>query len=176
VDPRAQFEELYRTHAGAVLAFVRRRTVAGAEDVVSEVFLIAWRRLEDVPERPVPWLLGVATRVLANRRRAERRASALRGRLANEQLTVPGLGVAATVPNSTLLAALALLSERDQEVLVLVAWDGLDRAQAAEVLGISTGAFAVRLHRARRRLVRQRDAIEGRLRDSSERSAAMEAS
>jgi RNA polymerase sigma factor (sigma-70 family) len=81
-----------------------------------------------------------------------------------------------TVSSSTLVAALALLSERDQEVLVLVAWDGLDRAQAAEVLGISAGAFAVRLHRARRRLIKQRALIEGHQRDSNKQSAAMEAS
>ena len=168
---------MYRAHAGVVLAFVRRRADAGvAEDVVSEVFLIAWRRLESVPERPLPWLLGVATRVLANRRRAETRTSALRERLANERSSAPGLGVTAAGPRSTLLAALGLLSERDQEVLVLVAWDGLDRAQAAEVLGISTGTFAVRLHRARRRLVKHRAVIEGQQRDSSTQSTAMEAS
>jgi RNA polymerase sigma-70 factor (ECF subfamily) len=74
VDPRVRFEELYRTHAGAVLAFAHRRAAEDvAEDVLSEVFLVAWRRLEDVPEQPLPWLLGVARRVLANRRRAESR-------------------------------------------------------------------------------------------------------
>jgi RNA polymerase sigma-70 factor (ECF subfamily) len=161
VEPRVRFEELYRTHADAVLAFARRRADAGvAEDVLSEVFLIAWRRLEDVPEQPLPWLLGVARRVLANRRRAESRTSAPHKRLADEQIIVEGAGVTATAPSSTLLTALALLSERDREVLMLVAWDGLDRAQAAKVLGITTGALAVRLHRARSRLVKQRDLIE----------------
>jgi RNA polymerase sigma-70 factor (ECF subfamily) len=179
VEPRVRFEELYRTHAGAVLAFARRRAVAAvAEDVLSEVFLIAWRRLEDIPEQPLPWLLGVARRVLANRRRAESRTSALHKRLADEQkMIVEGAGVTATPPSSTLLAALASLSERDREVLMFIAWDGLDRAQAAKVLGITTGAPAVRLHRARRRLVKQRDLIEGHQPDSStERSATMEAS
>ena len=86
-----------------------------------------------------------------------------------------------SAPSSTLLTALGSLNERDQEVLVLVAWDGLDRAQAAEVLGISAGAFAVRLHRGRRRLVRQRDVIAGQVidgqpREACERISGMEAS
>ena len=176
MDPRVRFEGLYRMHAGAVLAFARRR-VAGsaAEDVVSEVFLITWRRLEDVPEQPLPWLLGVARRVLANRRRAEGRTSALHKRLADEQTIPEPVEVTSPAPSSSLLAALARLSERDQEVLTLVAWDGLDRVQAARVLGISTGALAVRLHRARGRLIRQRDLIEGHRADSSKPTSATEA-
>jgi RNA polymerase sigma-70 factor (ECF subfamily) len=85
-------------------------------------------------------------------------------------------GATATVPSSTLLAALASLSEHDREVLMLIAWDGLDRAHAAKVLGITTGALAVRLHRARRRLAKQRDLIEGHQRDSTKRPEATEAS
>jgi RNA polymerase sigma-70 factor (ECF subfamily) len=70
-------------HAGFVLAYARRRTdSATADDVVADVFLTAWRRLADVPSDPLPWLLGIARRILANRRRGEARTAALHHRLA----------------------------------------------------------------------------------------------
>jgi RNA polymerase sigma-70 factor, ECF subfamily len=69
VDDRARFEDLYSAHAGGLLGFARRRLGASeADDLVADVFLVAWRRLGDVPGDPLPWLLGVARRVLANRR------------------------------------------------------------------------------------------------------------
>ncbi len=154
VGARERFEALYAAHAGAVYAYARRRTdAATADDLVAEVFLVAWRRFDEVPAESLPWLLGVARRLLANSRRGETRRAALKHRLEGE-----GPGPAEPGPelgDSEVLRALRSLSGRDQEVLLLVAWDGLDRAQAAATLGISTGAFAVRLHRARRRLERQ---------------------
>ena len=80
MDRQARFEQLYRAHAGAVRAYAvrRARSDAIADDVVSDVFLVVWRRLDDVPDRPVPWLLLIARRALANRRRSGRRAAALR--------------------------------------------------------------------------------------------------
>lgn len=148
---RVEFEQLYRRQAGAVLAYARRRTVhAAADDVVAEVFLIAWRRFSEVPEDALPWLLGVARRVLANQRRGDSRVAALRDRIRNERST----GGRATESDvvSPSLRALWSLSDSDQELLMLIAWDGLTRTQVAAALGLSTGAVAVRLHRARRRL------------------------
>ena len=82
VNAPSRFEALFRAHAGAVRTYVRRRSDAeGADDVVAEVFLVAWRRLGDVPEDPLPWLLGVARRVLANRRRRASRDAALLNRI-----------------------------------------------------------------------------------------------
>jgi RNA polymerase sigma-70 factor, ECF subfamily len=70
VGSRIRFEALFRDHAGAVRVYAARRAGLGdADDVVAEVFVIAWRRIDDLPEDPLPWLLGVARRVLANRRR-----------------------------------------------------------------------------------------------------------
>jgi RNA polymerase sigma-70 factor, ECF subfamily len=154
VGSRIRFEALYRAHCGAVRAFVHRRVAPGAaDDVVSDVFVIAWRRLEQAPDDELPWLLGIARGVLANQRRGEARRLALHDRLAASAVARvehgPGGG-----GESEVIRALGSLSERDQELLLLVAWDGLDRAQAARVLGISTNAFSVRLHRARRRLER----------------------
>lgn len=115
--------------------------------------MIAWRRFDDAPADELPWLLGIARGVTANRRRGEARRRALHERLlATAVVEVePGPEEAG---ESELLRALASLREHDQELLRLVAWDGLDRARAAQVLGISTALFAVRLHRARRRLAR----------------------
>ena len=151
VDARERFEALYAAHAGAVRAYARRRIDASAaDDIVADVFLIAWRRLDEVPAEQLPWLLGVARRVLANRRRGDARRAALRGRLEGERLA--GGEPEPALPDSEVVRALRSLNERDREVLLLIAWDGLDRRQAAAALGIGMGAFAVRLHRARRRL------------------------
>ena len=150
MDRQARFEELYRAHAGVVRAYAvrRARSDAIADDVVSDVFLVVWRRLDDVPDRPVPWLLAIARRVLANRRRSERRAAALSDRLAN--LRRPAS--AASETGDRLLDALASLPEPDRELLMLVAWEGLEPREIAQLLGARPGTVAVRLHRARRRL------------------------
>jgi RNA polymerase sigma-70 factor (ECF subfamily) len=150
VDRHARFEQLYHAHAGAVRAYAIRRapTDAMADDVVSDVFLVVWRRLDDVPERPLPWLLAIARRALANLRRSERRAAALSERLA--ELRRPFAAPPQT--GDRLLAALATLPEPDRELLMLVAWEGLEPNEIAQLLGVRPGTVGVRLHRARRRL------------------------
>jgi RNA polymerase sigma-70 factor (ECF subfamily) len=154
VDDQARFERLYRGYAGVVLTFARRRTSpTEAEDVVADVFLAAWRRLEEVPADPLPWLLGIARGVLSNRRRGAERSSALIARLEEVEPAVP-VGEEAWTPDGRVLRALRALAPADQELLLLVAWDQLNRRQVAHVLGTSAGTVAVRLHRARRRLAR----------------------
>jgi RNA polymerase sigma factor (sigma-70 family) len=147
-----RFERLYRANYAAVLAYALRRTAAAqAHDVAAETFLVAWRRLDEVPTEARPWLLGTARRVLANQRRSERRRNALAVRLASEPAADRGQGGDQPQP---VLAAVAGLPERDREALLLVAWEGLDHTQAAAAAGCSRPAFAVRLHRARRRLLK----------------------
>jgi RNA polymerase sigma-70 factor (ECF subfamily) len=150
VDRQARFEQLYRAHAGAVRAYAIRRAVSDAiaDDVVSDVFLVVWRRLDDVPDRPVPWLLSIARRALANRHRSERRAAALSDRLASLRRPV----AVAPETGDRLLDALATLSEPDRELLMLVAWEGLEPREIAQLVGARRGTVVVRLHRARRRL------------------------
>jgi RNA polymerase sigma-70 factor (ECF subfamily) len=158
VDDRARFERLYQDYAGAVLTFARRRTSTNeAEDVVAEVFLATWRRLEEVPADPLPWLLAIARGVLSNRRRGAERSSALIARLREVEPTMP-VGDDARTPDGRVLQALSTLAPADQELLLLVAWEQLNRRQVAEVLGTSAGTVAVRIHRARRRLARALDA------------------
>jgi RNA polymerase sigma-70 factor (ECF subfamily) len=149
-DLRTRFESLYAAHAATVARYVQRRSNADtAADVVSEVFLVAWRRLEDVPEDALPWLLGCARRVLWHQQRSERRRSRLLERLiAATPCSLP----AVELTNFKLAEALASLSEVDRESLLLTAWEGLTTDQAAQALGCSAPAFRVRAHRARRRL------------------------
>lgn len=147
-----RFEALYAAHAPAVRAYAMRRgPAADADDVVAEVFLIAWRRLGDVPPDARCWLLSVARRVQSNAYRGSARRQALRARLEHER----GLDAAASPPaDRRLLEALLELGESDREALLLVAWEQLSHRDAARVLGVREGTFAVRVHRAKRRLAR----------------------
>jgi RNA polymerase sigma-70 factor (ECF subfamily) len=154
VNPQTRFEALYRRHSAAVKRYVLRRSdVQSADDVVADVFVICWRRLADVPDDPLPWLLGVARHVLANRRRRDARQGALARALRFERPPV------ARPPDDApsgrdVWHALAALSERDRELLLLVAWEGLSTARAARVLGVRANTCSARLSRARRRFAR----------------------
>ena len=155
MDAQARFDALYREHAGAVARYVRRRCEPeSADDVVADVFVVAWRRLAELPEDPLPWLLGVARRVLANRRRSEARADALRQRIGFEERARAKARSDDDDGGAAVWAALGTLSDREREALLLVAWEDLSTARAARVVGIGANAFAARLYRARRRFAR----------------------
>jgi RNA polymerase sigma-70 factor, ECF subfamily len=145
---RRRLEQLFADHAVAVFAFARRRTSASdADEVVSETFLVAWRRLDDVPEHERAWLLGVARRVLANRTRAETRQLKLQLRLATPVVdSAPDEAMQERVRQ-----ALDRLSPSDRDTLTLLAWEGLTPAELAVTLGCSRAAVYVRIHRARQR-------------------------
>ena len=155
----AGFRFLYEDHADRVLAYALRRVPEeDAADVVSETFLTAWRRADDIPTDPLPWLFGVARRTVANRRRSLRRRAALRERVEGEASRGPRLApdpADQVESRMAVSAALGRLSGRDREALMLVAWDGLDAERAAATVGSTPAAFVVRLHRARRRLARE---------------------
>lgn len=149
IEQRRRLERLFLEHSAAVRAYAARRIAPDVvDDVSSDVFVVAWRRLEDVPQDALPWLLACARRIIANQRRSARRSTALRDRLIAERPPSVDLGGS----DSALGEALATLSAGDREVLMLVAWEGLDAQRAAIVIGCSPRAFAMRLHRARRRL------------------------
>ncbi|MFG1755422.1 RNA polymerase sigma factor [Streptosporangium sandarakinum] len=159
-DDSRRFTGMYDECRQRVWAYVVSR--AGrqvADEVVSETFAIAWRRLEDVPEPALPWLLGVARNVLRDTVRAEARREAFGAEL-RAWIAATGDGVRrADVADEVterlgVLAALAELPEDDREILVLVAWQGLSPRDAARVIGCSQATFRVRLHRARKRLGR----------------------
>ena len=138
-------------HLGLIRAYASRRGAQDPEEIAAEVMTIAWRRLADVPEHdPRPWLIVTARNlVLADRRRRRTGFDDLDDVqvAAPEELPAPSLDL-----DPVLETALAHLSPRDREALLLVAWEDLTPAAAAASLGISGPAFRVRLHRARRRL------------------------
>ena len=153
-----RFEALFHANYSSVLAYAARRADRQvAEDVAAETFAVAWRRLAAVPSDELPWLYGVARKTLANQRRGDRRRSALIAKLTREAPPVAASNDIsdAIADRSGVVAALERLSERDREALRLVAWEGLDSARAASAAGCSARAFAVRLHRARRRLTKE---------------------
>ena len=123
VDAQQRFREAYGEHVRAVAAFALRRVPApaDADDIVSETFLVAWRRFGEAPADLRPWLFGVARHVLRHHYRAGQRRDALSARLA-EALAV--LGSAADDCGWLGADALPRLSENDRDVLTLTAWRG----------------------------------------------------
>ena len=146
----ARFERLFRAEYPTVAGYVRRRAEPGiVDDLVNEVFLVAWRRFDQVPQDPRPWLLGVARNVLGTHIRGARRVRALHERLAS--IEVHWSESDPHLPGSAVANALGRLRPGDCEALMLVNWEGLTPSQAARVLGERPASFRVRLHRARSR-------------------------
>jgi RNA polymerase sigma-70 factor, ECF subfamily len=153
-EREARFTALFDAHRDAVRAYLWRRDPELADDITADTFLVCWRRLDAVPAEPLPWLLGVARNIRLNQRRGARRRGRLEHRLRSEP--TPARDPAAVVgERDAIRTALSNLDERDREVLLLTAWDRLDRDAIAVVLGCTRANVAVRLLRARRRLARE---------------------
>ncbi len=150
------FRHLYAEHFSAVLGYALRRVdrPEDAADVAADTFLVVWRRLGHVPvgEETRPWLYGVARRVLANQRRGAGRRATLGQRLRDELRTVVPDSSDEVVQQADVTTAMRRLSARDQEVLELHLWEGLEPREIAEVLGLTTVVVRPRLSRARARL------------------------
>ena len=150
-----RLEDVFRTYGARVYAYARRHTTPdAAEDLVSETFLIAWRRRAELPLDPLPWLLVVARNLLANQRRSGARADRLWLSAVREQwhLHTAAAPEDAVIERDRYLDALGSCTRPEREALLLVAWDGLALAEAAAVAGCSPRAFTVRLSRARARM------------------------
>jgi RNA polymerase sigma-70 factor, ECF subfamily len=154
VDPERRFRALFGLAYGPLCRYARHRGLTGpdAEDLVAQTLEIAWRRIDDLPaDDPLPWLYAVAHNLWRNQVRRDRRRRNLLARfraLGPDSVCQDPAGL----EPGALRAALASLSDRDQEVLRLVAWDGLTPGEVAVVLGCSPVAARSRLHRARGRL------------------------
>ncbi len=156
---RERFESLVHENSRAILGYALRRTERpeDAADVLSEVMLIAWRRLDDVPREPEArlWLFGVARRVIANENRSAAARVRLGERLRQEVSQVIGDDSPVIDERESVRAALGRLRDEDREILLLVGWEDLKVTDAAKVIGISAPGARTRLHRARRRLCRE---------------------
>ena len=147
--PEERFRRVF-AHLQPVADYAARRGSPDPEAIAAETMAIAWRRLDRVPvDDPRPWLFVTARNLLM----AERRQSSRRSR-ADRALARPEAVAAVESADPAVTRALRRLSERDREALLLVAWEDLSPARAAEALGISPVAFRVRLLRARRRFAR----------------------
>ncbi|MER6948348.1 sigma-70 family RNA polymerase sigma factor [Nonomuraea sp. NPDC000554] len=171
-DPNERFTTLYDRYYRNVLKYALLRAEREtAEDVSSETFLVAWRRLDDIPDPPLPWLLGVARNFLAKQRHLRFRGDALIDRIA--MLTTAADWASWDVAEHVLdregaLAALASLRNNDLEAIILASWQGLAPDEAALVMGCSSRAYRVRLHRARTRLTK---AMQAQMPESPRRQA-----
>ena len=161
---QVRFGRLYREQGRAILAYALRRTgnSEDAADVLAETFLVAWRRLGEVPidDGARLWLYAVARGAIANMHRAERRRTRLGERLAESLRAELATRSAPAGEAAEALRAMGALREEDRELLLLVSWEGLSPSQAGKVLGLSSLAARSRLHRARRRLRARLEACE----------------
>lgn len=159
-----QIAALYQRYSPQIAAYARRRAAPEeAADVVSETFLVAWRRSEDIPPEPhsLPWLYGVARHVLSNQRRSTQRRGRLWKRLSSQfaEHHVPPAAIEERCEFELVGRALSDLSDDDAEILRLVAWEGMSTTQVAAILDIEPNAARQRLHRARVRLRKKVDAL-----------------
>jgi RNA polymerase sigma-70 factor (ECF subfamily) len=151
VDRRALLDAWFRAYADRVLAYLQHRTdPQTAQDLLQEVFVIAFRKAPELPSPPLGWLFGTARRLLANRHRGRRRQDELIARLIEDAGAEPDHD--SSELKRAFAETLATLSAADREVLTLTGWYELTPSEAAQALGCSASAYAVRVHRARKRL------------------------
>ncbi len=146
-----EFEELYGATARDVFTYLRRRSSWDAEDLVAEVYAVAWRRRLELPAPMLrrAWLFGVARNLLKSEGRTRQRE----GELVSDLAARPGPSASPPSDDRTaavVAAALGRLAANDREILRLVSWEGLTPAELAVALGVRPGTARVRLHRARR--------------------------
>jgi RNA polymerase sigma-70 factor, ECF subfamily len=155
-DRKETFRLLYQTYYRPMAAYARRRLEShDADDAVAEIFLVAWRRLEDIPQGDLtlPWLYGVARRVVSEDRRSGRRRDRLLARLSKIEPPQDASSKEMERLDDHLAVQLALgrLRPKDAELLRLAEWEELTPVELARVFNCSTNAIAIRLHRAHRR-------------------------
>jgi len=162
-----EFSDLYESRHRRVLAYCLRRTSeADAHDATSEVFAIAWRRIDDLPDpdMELAWLYGVARRVLSRQWRGASRFARLRDRVQTQPPQAspdPASAAVRSYEDSLVLAAAKTLKALDQEVLRLAAWEGLAHREIAAILDIEVAAVDQRFHRAKKRLATAYLALAG---------------
>ena len=151
-DRSARFEAFYGAHHQSIAAYVRRRVIEHeVEDVIAQVFLIAWRRFAVIPPPPEDrlWLFGVARRVVADHRRSTMRRRRLSERLAEEaRVPVRPIGTFEST-QWRVDRAMKALRPGERDVLRLVLWEGASHAETAALFGCTANAAELRYRRAR---------------------------
>jgi RNA polymerase sigma-70 factor (ECF subfamily) len=149
----SRFEQMVRPCLEPLRRYLARRTDAEtAADVLGDTLLVAWRRFDDVPSEPLPWLYGVARNCLANAERGVRRRARLAARLADQPADPADEAAAEVSGHADVLEALEELNDTERELIRLWAWEQLTPAEIATVVGLTANAVSIRLTRARARL------------------------
>lgn len=152
----ARYRAVFERHHERVYAYFRRRIDAEtARDCTAETFVVAWRKVDDIPNGgELRWLYIVARNVLRNAYRTRRRSHLVFGNVGDrgDAGESPETVVVRNEEEREVVEALQRLRKRDQEVLLLSVWEELPRDDVAAILGCSPHAASQRLHRASRRL------------------------
>jgi RNA polymerase sigma factor (sigma-70 family) len=153
IHTEAEFTQVYRANYADVLRFVRRRAhPLNVDDIVGETFLAAWRRRDELPADPRPWLFRAARNVMLNSARGANRQTAVAVKIAQASEPTTSGGLGGLDDRVDLMDAWRTMPPADQEVLALHVWEDLSAKDAASVLGCSRAAYAMRLTRAKRQL------------------------
>jgi RNA polymerase sigma factor (sigma-70 family) len=156
-EAKERLTRLFLENSTRVRLFASRRVGPDdAQEIVSETFLVAWRRIDDVPDHPLPWLYRVASFEIANHRRRQEKHSHLELSMVDESRHISRQSAHDRTQDlsEAVSAAFFALKSEDQEVLRLATWEQLSTVDGARAFGCSTAAYRVRLHRARVRLAR----------------------
>jgi RNA polymerase sigma-70 factor (ECF subfamily) len=157
-DAEQRFNELFERHHADVFRYcLRRLNPNDAEDIAAEVFVVAWRRFDQIPDTDMAraWLLAAAYRVVGNHYRGTARRGRLSARLSGLPSEYPepaDLPIIRREEEEAVRRALDSLGGTDRELLRLVSWDGLSHREIGVVLGLKEGAVSKRVSRAQSRL------------------------
>lgn len=156
-----RFEALAPRLVEPLRRFLARRTdPATADDVLADTLLVCWRRLDELPEDPLPWAYGVARHCLGNAERTARRQRRVAAKVAVVDPPAE-VGPERGARDDALDEALLQLRPEDAELLRLWAWEQLTPSEIAVVLDLTPNAVSIRLHRAREKLREALRKIEG---------------
>ncbi|MFC4564039.1 RNA polymerase sigma factor [Nocardiopsis mangrovi] len=157
-DARGEFTRFFERHYDDVRRYAWRRVGPDrADDVAADTFAVAWRRRAKVPvDDPLPWLYAVARNTVLARGREERRRGEVLSTFGGawEGASPAGDASQQVTEREAALSVLSRLKPGERELVMLVAWEGLDVRAAARVLGCTAATARVRLHRARKRITR----------------------
>lgn len=165
----ARFRRMYEEHYADIRSYcLRRLSVEAANDAAAEIFIVAWRKIDEVPQGAEArlWLFAVARNTVAHQYRSRSQTSRLRSKLEQTAVRSPAGASAEDVvvrrsQDRAVLEALGRMKPDDQELVRLKMWEELSHAEIGEVFGISAHAVDMRMQRVGKRLARLLSATKG---------------